>query len=83
MTTAQQELKRIEEEIAKVESEQLPTPDENVTYYKNIAKKEGILLGLEAGRKEVFDEIERDKDGYIKNDEWYLKLRTKFLEGKQ
>ena len=92
---AQQELKRIEEEISKLKLKFSPLPQ----MWEHLeAKKEGILLGLDsgksdrfsdfakgqrAGRKEVFDEIEKNAPYRLMNDDWYVKIKSKLLGDKQ
>ena len=99
MNKAQQELKRIEEEISKLKLKFSPLPQ----MWEHLeAKKEGILLGLDsgksdrfsdfakgqrAGRKEVFDEIEKNAPYNapyrLMNDDWYVKIKSKLLGDKQ
>ena len=62
MNQAEQELKRIEKERVELLGFLYKCYKEGdlIKCTELDAKKEGILLGLEAGRKEVFDEIHED-----------------------
>ena len=104
LNPAEQELKRIEEEIRKTKMMQIAcekksdfSPDWESNKYREKKleekleklnqRKSDILLGLEAGRKEVFDEIEYmflDDTKLIQIDESeWKKLKSKLLGEKE
>ena len=95
MNQAEQELKRIEEEL-KSAQEVLDNPnkympsvlveaDIDITHCNQ--RKSDILLGLEAGRKEVFDFIDKSKlntgSHFMVDEEDYQQFKEKFLGEKE
>ena len=89
MNSAEQELKAIDEELESVQE----VLDNRDKYDKELVlgadadklyltqRKSDILLGLEAGRKEVFYDIEKMDIGLsdLWQDEQYIKLKQRHL----